>query len=63
MADYAKFDVRVDKSGRYFFIDANCNPAFGPVELECAIADILVMYGISFAEILRRLFLNTMKAL
>ncbi|MBI4130809.1 hypothetical protein HY468_05815 [Candidatus Roizmanbacteria bacterium] len=60
MADYAKFDVRVDKRGQYFFIDANCNPAFGPVELECAIADILAMYGISFAEILRRLFINTM---
>src|SRR3990172_10875582 len=30
MYDYGKFDVRLDQSGRYFFIDSNCNPAFGP---------------------------------
>ena len=30
MYDYGKFDIRLDQSGRYFFIDSNCNPAFGP---------------------------------
>lgn len=60
MADYGKFDVRIDSSGRYYFIDANCNPAFGPKELNCALATILDLYGISFPEILKRLILNTL---
>ncbi len=33
MADYAKFDIRLDSSGRYYFIDSNSNPAFGPKSL------------------------------
>lgn len=61
MSDYGKFDVRLDASGRYFFIDANSNPAFGPKEAECAIANILDLYGISFLEILKRLLLNTVR--
>lgn len=61
MADYAKFDIRMDSSGRYFFIDCNSNPAFGPKELECALATILDLYSISFHEILKRLLLNTMR--
>ena len=61
MYDYGKFDVRLDQSGRYFFIDSNCNPAFGPKELDVALANILDMYGISFYEILKRLMLNTVR--
>ncbi len=61
MYDYGKFDVRMDQSGRYFFIDSNCNPAFGPKELDVALSVILDMYGISFYEILKRLLLNTMR--
>lgn len=61
MADYAKFDIRLDSSGRYFFIDANSNPAFGPKELSCALATILDLYDISFLEILKRLVINTMR--
>lgn len=61
MYDYAKFDVRLDQSGRYFFIDTNCNPAFGPKELDVALSVILDMYGISFYEILKRLLLNTVR--
>lgn len=61
MADYAKFDIRMDPSGRYYFIDANTNPAFGPRELDCALANILDLYGISFLEILKRLLLNTVR--
>lgn len=61
MYDYGKFDVRLDQSGRYFFIDSNCNPAFGPKEADVAIANILDMYGITFLEILKRLLLNTMR--
>ena len=61
MADYAKFDTRLDISGRYYFIDCNSNPAFGPKETDCALSNILDLYGISFTEILKRLLLNTMR--
>lgn len=61
MYDYAKFDVRIDQSGRYFFIDTNCNPAFGPKELDVAITSILDLYGISFSETLKRLIINTLR--
>jgi D-alanine-D-alanine ligase len=61
MADYAKFDIRLDQSGRYFFIDTNCNPALGPKEHDIAISVILDMYGISFRQILIQLILNTVR--
>lgn len=61
MADYGKFDIRLDSSGRYFFIDCNSNPAFGPKETETAIASILDIYDLSFLEILKRILLNTMR--
>ena len=61
MYDYGKFDVRLDQSGRYYFIDTNCNPAFGPKELDVALSVILDKYGISFFEILKRLLLNTVR--
>jgi D-alanine-D-alanine ligase len=61
MAGYGKFDIRLDQSGRYFFIDANCNPAMGPKELEVAIAVILDLYGISFGEILEKLIRHTLR--
>lgn len=61
MYDYGKFDIRLDQSGRYFFVDTNCNPAFGPKELDVALSVILDKYGISFYEILKRLLLNTVR--
>lgn len=61
MADYGKFDIRLDLSGRYYFIDCNSNPAFGPKELHVAIANILDLYDISFYDILKRLLLNTLR--
>ena len=61
MADYGKFDIRLDSSGRYYFIDCNSNPAFGPKELNVAIANILDLYGVSFFDILKRLLLNTLR--
>lgn len=61
MADYAKFDIRIDSSGRYYFIDSNPNPAFGPKEVECAISVILDLYNINFLGILKRLIINTMR--
>ncbi len=61
MYDYGKFDIRLDQSGRYFFIDTNCNPAFGPKELDVALSVILDLYGIPFSAILKRLMLNTVR--
>lgn len=61
MSDYGKFDVRIDQSGRYYFVDSNSNPAFGPKELDVAMANILDLYDIDFSEILRRLLTNTMR--
>ncbi len=34
MSGYGKFDIRKDKTGTYYFIDANPNPAFGPPETD-----------------------------
>ncbi len=59
MDDYAKFDIRMDKNNKYYFIDANPNPAFGPKETDNAISVILNLYNINFTEILRRLIINT----
>ena len=62
LMDYGKFDIRRDGSGRYFFIDANANPAFGPKECQTAMGYILEdLYKIPFPDILKRLMLNTLK--
>lgn len=61
MDDYGKFDIRLDSSGRYFFLDCNSNPAFGPKEIECALATILDLHDISFCDILKRLIQNTLR--
>lgn len=60
MAGYAKFDIRRDQSGRYFFIDTNCNPALGPKELDVALGVILDLYGVAFPEILKKLLLSAL---
>ncbi len=60
MSDYARIDVRIDASGRFYFIDPNANPFFGPVkETHATYSIILEMYGISFEETLKRIFTNT----
>jgi len=61
MDDYSKFDIRQDESGRYYFIDCNANPAFGPLETDCAISHVLKVYNIDFNEIIRRLIANALK--
>lgn len=61
MFDYGKFDIRIDNSGRYFFLDSNSNPFLGTKQMESAVGSILDLYGISFLEILKRLLLNTMR--
>ena len=61
MRGYGKFDIRLDYSGRYYFIDSNSNPAFGPKEANVAMSLILDLYGVSFNEILRRVIISSLK--
>lgn len=61
MDDYARFDIRVDEAGRYYFIDANANPAVGPIESDCAFGTLLSLYNVSFEDVLKRLIINTIK--
>lgn len=61
MDDYARFDIRMDEAGRYYFIDANSNPALGPKEAECAFGTVLSLYNVSFEDVMMRLVVNTMK--
>lgn len=61
MSDYARIDVRIDAAGRFYFIDPNANPFFGPVkETHATYSIILDMYGIDFTETLKRIFTNTL---
>jgi len=61
MSDYGRFDIRIDSSGRYFFLDANTNPQLGPYNHDSPVGIVLNMYGVNFSEILRRILLNTTK--
>ncbi len=63
MLDYGKFDIRIDASGRYYFIDSNANPAFGPKALSTAMGYITQgLYNVPFNVILRRIICNTVDA-
>ena len=62
MSDYARIDIRIDAAGRYYFIDPNANPFFGPPqETHATFSMILDMYGVSFEETLKRMFVNTLQ--
>jgi D-alanine-D-alanine ligase len=61
MASYGKFDIRMDKLGKYYFIDANCNCHFGPPEWLCEMTLTMKKYGVPFKTLLKRLLQNTMR--
>ncbi|MFA5894517.1 MAG: hypothetical protein WC851_01960 [Candidatus Shapirobacteria bacterium] len=62
MSDYGRIDIRVDAAGRFYFIDPNCNPFFGPPkETHATYSMILDMYGVTFEETLKRMFQNTLE--
>lgn len=62
MSDYARIDIRIDAAGRYYFIDPNANPFFGPPrETHATYSMILDMYGVTFEETLKRMFYNTLE--
>jgi hypothetical protein len=45
MSDYARIDVRIDAAGRYYFIDPNANPFFGPPKETHATYSMIPDYG------------------
>lgn len=57
LEDFAKFDLRVDASGRHYIIDVNANPTLGPTE--CSISAVLALYDLNFEDILMKLITNT----
>lgn len=60
MADCGKFDLRLDASGRAYFIDINSNPGFGPLELGFDTATIPAIFGVKFEDILKRIINNAL---
>ena len=61
MDDYGKFDIRLDRHGKYYFIDSNPNCFFAPPELLSDITVVMKMYGVPFRTLLKRLLQNTMR--
>lgn len=58
LEDFAKFDIRIDASGRHYIIDVNANPTLGPTE--CSISTVLGLYDLDFEDILKKLIINTL---
>lgn len=61
MDDYGKFDIRMDRMGKYYFIDANANCHFGPPSWECEMTNTLKSYGVPFKTLIKRMLQNTMR--
>lgn len=61
MYDYARFDIRIDQSGRYFFLDSNANPFLGTKEMDSSMGIIFDLYDIPFEETIKRLLVNTVR--
>ncbi len=61
MAGYGKFDIRMDRLGKYYFIDANANCHFGPPEWNSEMSVTLEKAGIPFTNLLKKLLQNTMR--
>jgi hypothetical protein len=63
MDDYGKFDIRMDRMGNYYIIDANANCYFAPPESkdDPEITMTMKMYGVPFKVLLKRLIQNTMR--
>lgn len=49
--DYAKFDIRVDTRGTFYFTDCNPNTAFGP-DKGLPFTEVASLHGVSFQQIL-----------
>ena len=60
--DYAKFDIRVDAKGTFYFTDCNPNTAFGP-DRGLPFTEVANLHGISFQQILGSLLSKYAKKL
>jgi D-alanine-D-alanine ligase len=49
--DYAKFDIRIDEKGTFYFTDCNPNTAFGP-DKGLPFTEVLDLHGITFQQVL-----------
>ncbi len=49
--DYAKFDIRVDTKGTFYFTDCNPNTAFGP-DKGLPFTEVAALHNVSFQQIL-----------
>lgn len=61
MDDYGKFDIRLDRHGKYYFIDSNPNCYFAPPSMFSEISMTMKLYGVPFKVLLKRLLQNTMR--
>ncbi len=61
MDDYGKFDIRMDRDGNYFFIDANANCYFSTSHADCEMVGTMIKYGVPFRTLLKRMLQNTMR--
>lgn len=61
MNDYGKFDIIIDSSGRYYFIDSNSNPELGPLETESPVTMIMNLYDVSFSELMKKILVNSVR--
>jgi len=62
MNDYGKFDIRQDtNSGEYYIIDCNANPAFGPLECNCAISNVLKLHDVNFDYAIKKIVGNLLQ--
>ncbi len=58
MKDYARFEIIIDKYGKYYFIDPNANPAFGPYGTGEALGYMLYANNIPFELIIKKIIRN-----
>lgn len=61
MSNYGKFDVRLDGSGRYYFLDANSNPYISPSDEFSDLKYILNLCKVPYTDVLKRLILNAQR--
>lgn len=56
--DYARFEIIIDKSGKYYFIDLNANPSVGPKVAGEAFGYMLYINNITFENAMNRIIIN-----
>ncbi len=60
MKDYARIEIIIDKNGKYYIIDPNANPAFGPYGTGEALGYMLHDNNIPFELVVSSIIKNTL---